>query len=95
PKSDRPKPSACLFVASLAASRTDEQLLASVSAHFAKWGPPLHVKVLKDPLQRPYAFVQFSNDEEATRAMTEAHNTVVDGRHIRVEKARVNRTIWI
>ncbi|BFZ64612.1 hypothetical protein YB2330_005762 [Saitoella coloradoensis] len=95
PKSDRPKPSACLFVASLAASRTDEQLLASVSAHFEKWGPPLHVKVLKDPLQRPYAFVQFSSDEEATRALTEAHNTVVDGRHIRVEKARVNRTIWI
>lgn len=27
--------------------------------------------------------------------MVEAHNTVIEGRHIRVEQARVNRTLFI
>lgn len=32
---------------------------------------------------------------DAKRALTEAHNSIVDGRHIRVEQARVNRTLFI
>lgn len=61
-------------------------------------------------MQRPYSFVQFEvsiflfyglslskikNFDDAKRALREAHNTVIDGRHIRVEKARVNRTLYI
>lgn len=92
---NRGRPAACLFVASLSSSRTDEQLCASVTNHFRKWGNLLNVKVLKDWMQRPYSFVQFENFEDARRALREAHNTVIDGRHIRVEKARVNRTLYI
>ncbi|KAI8835528.1 hypothetical protein BC829DRAFT_448141 [Chytridium lagenaria] len=88
-------PQACLFVASLSSARTDEQLLKSVTEHFAQWGPLANVKVLKDWMGRPYAFVQFENVEDAKRALVEAHNTVVDSRHIRVEQARVNRTLFI
>ncbi|KAJ3110418.1 hypothetical protein HDU96_006637 [Phlyctochytrium bullatum] len=88
-------PQACLFVASLSSARTDEQLLRSVTDHFIQWGPLAHVKVLKDWMNRPYAFVQFENVEDAKRALVEAHNTVVDNRHIRVEQARVNRTLFI
>ncbi|KAJ3213553.1 hypothetical protein HDU67_002763 [Dinochytrium kinnereticum] len=88
-------PQACLFVASLSSARTDEQLLKSVTEHFVQWGPLANVKVLKDWMGRPYAFVQFENVEDAKRALEEAHNTVVDNRHIRVEQARVNRTLFI
>ncbi|KAG5513333.1 hypothetical protein PMAC_001396 [Pneumocystis sp. 'macacae'] len=91
----RGRPAACLFVASLSSSRTDEQLCVSVTNHFRKWGNLLNVKVLKDWMQRPYSFVQFENFDDAKRALREAHNTVIDGRHIRVEKARVNRTLYI
>ncbi|KAF9903072.1 hypothetical protein EC991_004246 [Linnemannia zychae] len=92
PKGD---PQACLFVASLAATRTDVQLVESVTEHFQKWGVLMNVKVLKDWMQRPYSFVQFGNVEDAQRAMIEAQNTIVDGRHIRIEQARVNRTLFI
>ncbi|KAJ3416298.1 hypothetical protein HDV05_002238 [Chytridiales sp. JEL 0842] len=88
-------PQACLFVASLSSARTDDQLLESVTTHFRQWGPLSNVKVLKDWLSRPYAFVQFDSVEDAARALVEAHNTVIDNRHIRVEQARVNRTLFI
>ncbi|KAF9988377.1 hypothetical protein BGZ75_009543 [Mortierella antarctica] len=91
----RGEPQACLFVASLAASKTDAQLMESVTEHFKKWGPLLNVKVLKDWMQRPYSFVQFERVEDARRAMVEAQNSVIDGRHIRIEQARVNRTLLI
>ena len=32
---------------------------------------------------------------DAKKALVEAHNTVIEGRHIRVEQARVNRTLFI
>ncbi|TPX46076.1 hypothetical protein SeLEV6574_g03425 [Synchytrium endobioticum] len=88
-------PAACLFVASLSSSRTDDQLQESVTNHFEQWGILLHVKVLKDVMSRPYAFVQYENPEDAKRALTAAHNTTVDGRRIRVEQARVNRTLFL
>ncbi|KAJ3327670.1 hypothetical protein HDU76_011354 [Blyttiomyces sp. JEL0837] len=88
-------PQACLFVASLSSARTDDQLLESVTRHFEKWGALSNVKVLKDWLARPYAFVQFERVEDANKALTEAHNTIIDNRHIRVEHARVNRTLFI
>ncbi|KAF9917419.1 hypothetical protein BX616_001043 [Lobosporangium transversale] len=91
----RGEPQACLFVASLAASRTDIQLVESVTKHFERWGPLLNVKVLKDWMQRPYSFVQFEHIQDAQRAMIEAQNTLIDGRHIRIEQARVNRTLFL
>ncbi|KAG0298885.1 hypothetical protein BGZ98_010434 [Dissophora globulifera] len=94
-QTSRGEPQACLFVASLAASRTDVELVESVTEHFKKWGPLLNVKVLKDWMQRPYSFVQFEVIEDAQRAMAEAQNTIIDGRHIRIEQARVNRTLFI
>ncbi|CAG8595634.1 1080_t:CDS:2, partial [Racocetra fulgida] len=51
----------------------------AVADHFRKWGTLLNVKSIED----------------AQRALTEAHNSIVDGRHIRVEKAKVNRTLLI
>ncbi|CAG8663534.1 6010_t:CDS:10, partial [Funneliformis mosseae] len=88
-------PAGCLFVASLPSTKSDEVLQKSVWNHFSNWGTLLNVKVLKDWLMRPYSFVQFENICDARKALVEAHNTVVEGRRIRVEQARVNRTLFV
>ncbi|ORY95866.1 hypothetical protein BCR43DRAFT_564645, partial [Syncephalastrum racemosum] len=91
----RGNPAACIFVASLAKGKTDEELNVSVSRHFKRWGTLLNVKVLKDWMERPYAFVQFERAAEAKQALAKAPNTILDGRHIRCEPARVNRTLCL
>lgn len=47
------------FFLSLNKNVEDEELNSSVFNHFKQWGKLLGVKVLKDWLKRPYAFVQF------------------------------------
>ncbi|OUM55942.1 hypothetical protein BVG19_g5568 [[Candida] boidinii] len=94
-KDFRGRPSSCVFVASLSAALTDQELYSSVLNHFKQWGNPVLVKVLRDLSNRPYAFVQFPNDEEAKKAITEGQHSVLDGRSIRCERAKVNRTLFI
>ncbi|CAI5759418.1 unnamed protein product [Candida verbasci] len=89
------KPSACVFVASLKADLTDDELCLSVTHHFGKWGQLTTVKVLRDTSNRPYAFVQYTNDEESKLAIKYGHNSVLDGRNIRCEAAKVNRTLFV
>ncbi|CAG8455915.1 9638_t:CDS:2 [Ambispora leptoticha] len=91
----RELPAACLFVASLSTNKPDAQLQKAVLEHFIKWGTVMNVKVLKDPQQRPYAFVQYENVSDARNALVQAHNTQIEGRLIRVEQARVNRTLFL
>jgi RNA recognition motif-containing protein len=84
-------PQACLFVASLG-PETDEEKLKQ---YFAQFGQVLKVKVLRDRSSRPYAFVQFQNVEEADRAIAMTQDFTLDGRKLRVEKAKVNRTLFL
>jgi len=49
-------PKACLFVASLSEDTTE----ADLQGLFGKYGEILKIKLLKDHVSRPYAFVQFS-----------------------------------
>eukprot|EP00029_Vermamoeba_vermiformis_P011877 TRINITY_DN6684_c0_g1_i1.p1 TRINITY_DN6684_c0_g1~~TRINITY_DN6684_c0_g1_i1.p1 ORF type:complete len:541 (-),score=88.99 TRINITY_DN6684_c0_g1_i1:345-1967(-) len=84
-------PQACLFVASLA-PETDEDKLKD---QFAVFGQVLKVKLLKDKSSRPYAFVQFQNIEDADSALQSPNGHVVDGRKLRVERAKVNRTLFL
>ncbi|GAB5588637.1 hypothetical protein Unana1_03537 [Umbelopsis nana] len=88
-------PAGCVFVASLSKLLKDSELNASVTAHFSQWGTVLNVKVFRDWMQRPYGFVQFANLADAQKALREASGTVLDGRYIRCEPARVNRTIYL
>ncbi|TGZ80452.1 hypothetical protein EX30DRAFT_364396 [Ascodesmis nigricans] len=87
-------PSACIFVANLASSQTDEQLLESVQNHFKKFGR-VHVKIRRDTKGNPYSFCQFESDEVARTAVREGRHAVIDitGRRIRCEPAKVNRTL--
>lgn len=91
----RGRPSSCVFVASLAASLTDDELSLSVTNHFQQWGDLALVKVLRDPSNRPYAFVQYTNDQDAKIALKKAQHTTLNGRTIRCEAAKVNRTLYI
>lgn len=94
-RSFKGKPSSCVFVASLASAKTDDYLSTSVSKHFCKWGNLVMVKVLRDTSNRPYAFVQYTNDSDASRALKEAHHSMLDGRMLRCEPAKVNRTLYV
>lgn len=91
----RGRPSSCVFVASLAASLSDDDLCLSVTENFRQFGSLTMVKVLRDPANRPYAFVQYTNDADAKKALKEAQGTTLNGRTIRCEPARVNRTLFI
>lgn len=89
------KPSSCLFVASLIFSKSDEELITSVHNHFKPYGAITSVKVLRDTHNRPYAFVQYTNDEDCQTAIKLGHHSILDGRQLRCEAAKVNRTLFI
>ncbi|EMG45811.1 RIM4 Meiotic activator RIM4 [Candida maltosa Xu316] len=91
----RARPSACVFVASLCSSMSDDELCFSVTNHFSQWGKLATVKVLRDTSNRPYAFVQYTTDEDSKLAIENGHNSILDGRNIRCEAAKVNRTLFI
>lgn len=91
----RPKPSACIFVASLCAEMRDDSLSISLKNHFCKWGKVSFVKVLRDKQGRPYAFVQYETEESASKALSLAQDTILCDRKIRCEPAKVNRTLFI
>lgn len=50
---------------------------------------------MKDNKNRPYAFVQFESAEEANTALKNVHGSLLNGRSLRCERARVNRTLFI
>jgi len=84
-------PQACLFVASLS-TETKEDTLAE---NFGRYGTVLKVTILKDRASRPYAFVQYRTVEEAENALEQTNGTILDNRRLRVEKAKVNRTLFL
>jgi hypothetical protein len=60
-----------------------------------QWGSLLNVKVLKDWANRPFSFVQYTTAQEAAYALHKCQKATLDGRMIRVERARVNRTLYV
>eukprot|EP00010_Vexillifera_abyssalis_P006674 CAMPEP_0201548812 /NCGR_PEP_ID=MMETSP0173_2-20130828/5316_1 /ASSEMBLY_ACC=CAM_ASM_000268 /TAXON_ID=218659 /ORGANISM="Vexillifera sp., Strain DIVA3 564/2" /LENGTH=552 /DNA_ID=CAMNT_0047958291 /DNA_START=81 /DNA_END=1739 /DNA_ORIENTATION=+ len=84
-------PAACLFVASLS-TETHE---GSLRTYFGQFGDVLKLKLLKDRSSRPYAFVQYLSVEDANNALSSTHGKKFDGRRLRVEKAKVNRTLFL
>lgn len=82
-------------MASLNALKTDDSLQASVQHQFGIYGDIMDVKVMRDPQGRPYAFVQYERIEDAQNALINGHHKVLDGRPVRVEQAKVNRTLFV
>ena len=50
--------------------------------------------MLVDNRNRPYAFVQYTTEKEAKRAIKNAQGALLNNRPIRCEQARVNRTLF-
>lgn len=69
-------------------------MMGSVTHMFEEYGDLLDVKVLRDWQGRPFAFCQYHTVIDAKHALVEAHDRILDGRHVRVEQARVNRTLF-
>lgn len=84
-------PKACLFVASLDEQTTESDL----EQLFGKFGEILKIKLLKDHVSRPYAFVQFASADDASDAIEHTKGFTINDRRLRVERARVNRTLFI
>ncbi|CAH0046406.1 unnamed protein product [Clonostachys solani] len=80
---------ACIFVANLASNVSDEELEEEVVAVFEKFGKAF-VKLRRDTRNMPYAFVQYTSDNDAQRAFENAQGIKISDRCCRVEKAKAN-----
>ncbi|KAL9600611.1 MAG: hypothetical protein Q9219_003044 [cf. Caloplaca sp. 3 TL-2023] len=87
-------PSACVFVANLLQSKSDDQLEHSVSEAFQRFGN-VYVKIRRDNKGMPFAFCQYENANDAQRAITMGRGLPIDGRSCRTEVAKVNRSLYL
>ncbi|KAK4125073.1 hypothetical protein N657DRAFT_679861 [Parathielavia appendiculata] len=91
-------PSACVFIANLPESKDDRALEAAVTREFSRYGT-VFVKIRREAKGNmtgmPYAFAQYTNDEDAKVAMEEGRGAVILGRPCRTEMVKANRTFVI
>ncbi|KXX82619.1 Multicopy suppressor of sporulation protein msa1 [Madurella mycetomatis] len=85
---------ACVFVANLPEHKDDRALEAAVTREFSKYGT-VFVKIRRDGNHMPFAFCQFTNDEDANTAMDKGRGTNIHGRPCRTEMVRANRSFII
>ncbi|KAK3311435.1 uncharacterized protein B0T15DRAFT_548965 [Chaetomium strumarium] len=88
-------PSACVFVANLPEGKDDRALEAAVTREFSRFGT-VFVKIRREgrgtSTGMPYAFAQYTNDEDAKTAVEQGRGIVILGRPCRTEKVKANRT---
>ncbi|KAG8534246.1 uncharacterized protein KY384_001090 [Bacidia gigantensis] len=87
-------PQACVFVANLTQSESDEQLEYAVTEAFQRFGN-VYVKIRRDARQMPFAFAQYTTVEDAQQAITLGRGMLINGRPCRTEVARVNRSLYL
>ncbi|KAI0838091.1 hypothetical protein F5Y06DRAFT_287564 [Hypoxylon sp. FL0890] len=85
---------ACVFVANLPDCVRDSRLEAELTRVFSQYGI-VFVKIRRDHRNMPFAFCQFTNEEDAHTAMTQARGTLIEGRPCRTEMVRANRSFVI
>jgi hypothetical protein len=88
-------PEACVFVANMGHRQSDSELSQILRALFEPFGRITNVKTIRDVPNRPCAFVQFFRKEDAYRAIAGNQGATVGGRAIRLERARVNKTLLV
>ena len=62
----------------------------AVTQVFRDYGP-VYVKIRRDAKHMPFAFCQYTNSEDAERAIREGRGRLVRGRPCRCEKAKAHR----
>ncbi|KAL8741398.1 MAG: hypothetical protein Q9190_005989 [Brigantiaea leucoxantha] len=87
-------PNACVFVANLTSSKSDDELEHLVASVFEMFGK-VYVKIRRDGKGMPFAFCQYENVSDAQRAITLGRGRLVDGRACRTEIAKVNRSLYL
>ncbi|KAH6855250.1 hypothetical protein B0I37DRAFT_423457 [Chaetomium sp. MPI-CAGE-AT-0009] len=91
-------PSACVFVANLPESKDDLALEAAVTREFSQFGT-VFVKIRREVkggiTGMPYAFAQYTNDDDAKVAIEEGRGIMILGRPCRTEMVKANRTFVI
>ncbi|MCJ1435696.1 hypothetical protein MMC27_005071 [Xylographa pallens] len=87
-------PMACVFVANLSSTRTDEQLEYSVTRVFEQFGR-VYVKIRRDNRGMPYAFAQYENVSDSERAIEHGRGIAIDGRQCRTERAKAHRSLYL
>ncbi|KAI0008643.1 hypothetical protein F4779DRAFT_641473 [Xylariaceae sp. FL0662B] len=85
---------ACVFVANLPEHVRDARLEAEVTRAFSDFGI-VFVKIRRDQKNMPFAFCQFTNNDDAKSAMTQGKGTMIEGRPCRTEMVKANRTFVI
>ncbi|KAI3398613.1 hypothetical protein diail_8961 [Diaporthe ilicicola] len=87
-------PTACVFVANLPEPKDDVALEAAIYREFLKYGK-CWVKIRRDSHHMPFAFVQFTSDNEARSALENGKGAIICGRPCRTEMVKANRTFII
>ncbi|KAK4682920.1 hypothetical protein QC764_120430 [Podospora pseudoanserina] len=85
---------ACVFVANLAEPRDDVALEAAVTRAFSRFGT-VFVKIRRDHNNLPFAFVQYTTEEEAKDAIERGRGVPIFGRPCRTEMVKSNRSFII
>lgn len=80
-----------LISSSLPEPKDDVALEAAIYREFLKYGK-CWVKIRRDSHHMPFAFVQFTSDEEALDALDKGKGAMIFGRPCRTEMVKANRT---
>lgn len=79
---------------SLPEPKDDLALEAAIYREFLKYGK-CWVKIRRDSHHMPFAFVQFTSDEEARSALESGKGAIIHGRPCRTEMVKANRTFIV
>lgn len=79
---------------SLPEPKDDLNLEAAIYREFLKYGK-CWVKIRRDSHHMPFAFVQFTSDEEARNALENGKGAIICGRPCRTEMVKANRTFIV
>ncbi|KAL7621232.1 hypothetical protein AAE478_008549 [Parahypoxylon ruwenzoriense] len=85
---------ACVFVANLPETVRDGRLEAEVTRAFSRFGI-VFVKIRRDQRNMPFAFCQFTKNEDAHTAMIQGKGTLIEGRPCRTEMVKANRSFVV
>lgn len=88
---ERGPPLACIFVANIGNDTTED----AIRNVFVQYGDILKMRLLKDRSARPYAFIQYRTVDQANTALVQGAKQNIDGKRLRTERAKVNRTLFI
>ncbi|KAF3058950.1 Meiotic activator RIM4 [Daldinia childiae] len=85
---------ACVFVANLPEYIRDARLEVELTRAFSKFGI-VFVKIRRDQRNMPFAFCQYTKDEDAHNAVTQGRGILIEGRPCRTEMVKANRSFVI